>query len=85
MPIPIDLIEVLTHRSGGRDVMGLTLAEALAEYEEATKVSKPSPMAEMPICAQVDACCFACRGLLPSGTEAVFVHGKGIRHTTCSG
>lgn len=79
MPIPADLIEVLTKRSGGRDVMGLTLEAALSEYAKAK--AEPVP-GEVTMNALVATMCYSCRAVIPMGDTGVYVPKMGFRHLT---
>ena len=82
MPIPADLIEVLTKRSGGRDVMGLTLEAALSEYAKAKAEPVQSTPGEVTMTAPVDTMCSSCRAVIPMGDTGVFVPMMGFRHPT---
>lgn len=90
--LPPDLIEVLTKRSGGRDVMDLTLTQALAEYEVAMKSASKAkkPVVEgiyssggtlMP--CPVASICFRCEKVIPEKDAALYIHGKGMCHPQC--
>lgn len=80
MPIPADLIEVLTKRSGGRDVMGLTLEAALSEYAKAK--AEPVLLCEATMTMPITTMCYLCSGMIPEGQQGVFVPQSGMRHLT---